>query len=544
MQTENEKDIILAPDVKPSSFDELVQQVYELIGNPLSTWAVAATIESLGVRDIDAVTDYEYNSVFDLAEDVYKKIKTHIKENYKDTKEIEFKLGDVWESFRLFFKYFGTGILFTMPMISQIVAIIIFEYALWAWFRFNVAQATMIAMGTIASFIITGGFIQILGRLVSKYMGEENYYLSWRAIKAVMYFAIPLVLIIAALTFLINIILPFYPQRMVSIGLTYFILISSMMLSSAVLYASGQKMVILVSILFGTLSVAFAMEVLDWGIYFSQWLGIGLTAGIQIVYVVIYYLYKIRSTRQQLYKQSLPTLEVSYYNTYRYFIYGLCYFSFLFIDRILAWSAGPPPPPYIIWFNTAYELGMDWALLSFIFTIALLEFVIQLFSHRILPAQKKADVSDLKKFNLYFSNFYSLQLVFLLVIGVVSIILTYFGVDALKVFVDDYPEIRDFFANPITLKVFWLGSIGYLFLVFGLLNSLFFFTMNRPEFVMYSMFAALLINALTGYVCSRIIGFEYAVIGLIAGSISFAVITGLIGKRFFKHLDYFYYSAY
>lgn len=534
---------IIVEGVDLGSIDQLTQQVYDLVGNPLSVWAVAATIESLGIRDIDVETDYGYKSVFELADEVFKKIKTHIRNKHEDEVK-DLKLGDVSESFKLFFKHFGTGILFTMPMISQIAAIIIFEYALWAWFRFNVAQATMIAMGTIAAFIITGGFIQVLGRLVSKYMGETNYYLSWKAIKSVIYFAIPLVLGVAALTFLINLILPFYPQRMVSIGLTYFILISLMMLSAAVLYASEQKAVILLSILLGTLSVAFGMEVLDWGIYFSQWLGISVTAGVQIIYIVLYYFFKIRMTRQQLYKQSLPRLEVSYYNTYRYFLYGFGYFTFLFVDRILAWSAGPPPPPYIIWFNTPYELGMDWALLSFIFTIALLEFIIHLFSHRIIPAQKKTMISKLKKFNLYFSNFYSLQLVLLFFIGIISIVGTYYGVSALRVFENDYPEIRDFFANPLTFKVFWLGSIGYLFLVFGLLNSLFFFTMNRPEFVLYSMLAALCVNALVGYFCSRIIGFEYAVVGLVAGSITFAAITGLIGKRFFKHLDYFYYSAY
>lgn len=542
MQTK-EQDIISIKE-EMTSFDELVQQVYDLVGNPISVWAVAATIESLGVRDIDAKADYEYASVFDLAEDVYQEIKKHVISKSEESKEEDFKLGNVFESWRLFFKHFGMGLLFTMPMISQIVAIMVFEYALWAWFRFNVAQATMIAMGTIGAFIITGGFIQVLGRLVSKYMGEENYYLSWRAIKAVMYFAIPLVLGIAALTFLINLILPFYPQRMVSIGLTYFLLISTMMLSAAVLYASQQKLVILISILLGTLSVAFGMEVLDWGIYFSQWMGISITAGTQIIYVVLYYFFKIRISRQQLFKQSLPKLEVSYYNTYRYFLYGFGYFTFLFVDRILAWSAGPPPPPYIIWFNTPYELGMDWALLSFIFTIALLEFIIHLFSHKIIPAQKKTDISKLKKFNQYFSNFYSLQLVILFFVGIISILATYYGVLSLRVFENDFPEIRDFFANPITFKVFWLGSIGYLFLVFGLLNSLFFFTMNRPEFVLYSMLFALCVNALTGYICSRVIGFEYAVIGLVAGSIVFAVTTGLIGKRFFKDLDYFYYSAY
>ncbi len=526
-------------------FFELVEKVYDLVGNPLSVWAVAATIESLGVRDIDAVTDYGYNSVFELAEDVYAKVKKDVRKKHDEEQEDDkFELGNIWESFRLFAKHFGSGILFTMPMLSQIAAIIIFEYALWAWFRFNVAQATMIALGTIGAFIITGGFIQVLGRLVSKYMGENNYYLSWKAIKSVTYIAVPLVLGIGALLFVINLILPFYPQRMMTLGLGYFFLISAMMLSASVLYASDQKVIILFSILFGTLSVAFSMEVLDLGIYISQWIGIGLTAGIQIIYTLIYYWYKIRSNRQQLFKQSLPKLEVSYYNTYRYFLYGFSYFTFLFVDRILAWSAGPPPPPYIIWFDTPYELGMDWALLSFIFTIALLEFTIHLFAHRLIPAQKNSTISKLKNFNTYFSNLYSLQLVLLLVVGIISIIATYYGVLALQVFEDDFPEIRDFFANPLTYKVFWMGSIGYLFLVFGLLNSLFFFTLNRPEFVMYSMLIALLINGIVGYVCSRVFSYEYAVLGMLAGAISFALITGLIGKRFFKHLDYFYYSAY
>lgn len=532
-------------NVSDDSFGLLTVQVYELIGNPLSEWAVAATIESLGVREIDAVTDYGYNSVFELAEDVFAKIKTEIRRKNENEPILEdIKLGDFWKSSQLFVKHFGMGILFTLPMISQIVAIILFEYALWAWFRFNVAQASMIAMGTISAFIVTGGFIQVLGRLVSKYMGESNYYLTWKAIKAVTIIAVPVVVGLAGLVFAINIILPFYPQRMISLSIVYYLLIATMMLSAAVLFASEKKLTILSSIIIGTLTVAFCMEVLDLGIYISQWIGIGVTAVIQLIYIFIYYWYKIRQNRQQLFGQSLPKLEVSYYNNYRYFLYGFCYFLFLFMDRILAWSAGPPPPPYIIWFNTPYELGMDWALITFIFTVAILEFSIHLFSYKILPAQKEADIKRLKFFNTYFSNFYSLQQVFLFVIGIVSIIVTYYGVLSLRVFADTYPEIQDFFASPITFKVFWLGSIGYLFLVFGLLNSLFFFTMNRPEFVLYSMMAAVVVNGITGFVCSRMFGFEYAVLGLIFGSMTFAIITGLIGKKFFRHLDYYYYSAY
>jgi len=58
------------------------------------------------------------------------------------------------------------------------------------------------------------------------------------------------------------------------------------------------------------------------------------------------------------------------------------------------------------------------------------------------------------------------------------------------------------------------------------------------------MIGSLLVNFVVGFLCSRIFGLEYAVIGLIAGSVVFALSTGFLAKRFFKHLDYFYYSAY
>ena len=74
MQTDIEKDTIFAEEADLGVFDVLVEQVYAMIGNPLSVWAVAATIESLGIRDVDAIVDYGYKSVFDLAEDVYERV--------------------------------------------------------------------------------------------------------------------------------------------------------------------------------------------------------------------------------------------------------------------------------------------------------------------------------------------------------------------------------------------------------------------------------------------------------------------------------------
>lgn len=530
---------------KPEAVQEITEKVHDLVGNPISKWAVAATIESLGVRDIDAKTDYGFDSVFELGEVVFERIKDKIDtEKTKEETIEDFKFGGFGRTLKLFAKHYSAGMVFSLPMLSQIVAILIFEYALWAWFDFNEAQATAVALGTIISFILTGGFIQTLGRLVSKYKGEGNYYLASKASLSVMKIAVPFVFVSAALILVTNLILPFFPQQLMLLSMTYMILISLLLLAASILFATEQRTMILMGILFGTVIVIFGMDFAGFGIYISQWLGIIVSTVIMVLYSVLYYRFKIKTLRQELFKQSLPEGEVNYFNTYRYFVYGFCYFTFLFMDRLMAWSAGPPPPEYIIWFNTPYELGMDWALISLVITIAMLEFSIHSFSLNLIPAQKKAFISRIKSFNRFFRRFYAKQVLLLIFVGGISILLTYYGVLSLRVFESEVPEIADFFANPMTFRVFWMASIGYLFLIFGLLNSLFFFTLNRPEMVMYAMIGSLFVNFITGFLCSRIFGLEYAVIGLMAGSLVFAVSTGILAKRFFKHLDFFYYSAY
>lgn len=523
--------------------DTLVVQVKEIVDIPMSSWAVAATIESLGIRDIDANTDYGYKNVFELAEFVFKKIQEELSSNEEKKIKKRYRIG-LLESVGMFGKHYSAGLILSMPMLIQIAAILLFEYALWAWLRFNEAQATVIAFGTISSFIVTGGFIQVVGRLVSKYKGEENYYLAAKAITKVFRFGVPVVLLSALVLILLNAAFPFYPASMLLLSVVYFVLISMLLLSASVLFATELRFMILFSITVATVLVIILMEVTSLGVYVTQWIGIIVATILMGGYSFLYYRIKIRELRQELIKQTLPNPEVSYYNNYRYFVYGFCYFLFLFMDRLLAWSAGPPPPPYLIWFNTPYELGMDWALISFVITIATLEYSIHAFSKYLIPAQKNIALNEFKAFNRYFRSFYLRQILLLLIISSVSILITYYGILSLRAFEERIPEIRDFFANPITFKVFWMGSIGYVFLVYGLLNSLFFFTLNRASFVMYSIIFALLVNFVVGFICSRWYGMEYATLGMLAGAVTFAFTTWLLARRFFRHLDYYYYSAY
>jgi hypothetical protein len=98
--------------------------------------------------------------------------------------------------------------------------------------------------------------------------------------------------------------------------------------------------------------------------------------------------------------------------------------------------------------------------------------------------------------------------------------------------------------QPVTQPVFWWAAIGYVFVVWGLLNSVFLFGLSRPSFVLRSLAPALALNVAVGFILSRTVRYDLAVVGLTAGSMAFMLISGYYTRRTLKNLDYFYYSAY
>lgn len=521
----------------------LKKQVRGQIGNPVNAWAVAATIESFGIREVDAQNEYGFDSIFDLAETLYWDIKQDIRLEGITLPQAEKLQGaGAWQETMLFIKHYSHGLLFLLPMMSQIVSILLYRYSLWAWLDFNEAQATVVAFGTITAFIITGGFIQVMGRSVTQYIREGYFSLALKSTNNILLIAITGLAAAGLFFFLLNQLIPFYPQTMVALGLVYMMLIGLLLLGSGILYALQRRISILMIIMFGTLLVVYNMNELQMGIYQSQWIALVVTSLLLFGYGYFYLWIKISRRNERKEQYNLPIAEVRYYVNYRYFMYGALYFLFLFVDRILAWSAGSPS--YIVWFNTPYELGMDWAILSLVFSIAVLEYSVHSFSKKILKLQQKGDFTQLEEYNTYFSRFYIKQLLVVLAVGIGSLLFAYYSVSSLAVFGNQIPEIRDFFANPMITKVFWIASISYLIMNIGLLHVLFFFTLNKPSYALNGIIWALIINIAVGYICSRVFALEYATLGLLAGAIAFAVITGISARRFFKNIDYYYYSAF
>jgi hypothetical protein len=548
---------IVDPDPLEEEKQELVEFILETVQSPVDFWAVAATLESRGMRDVDAEEKFDVKplirwvepksgyvvkgTIMVLAKEIYARCRERLKaQPREEEKQPELSW---WHRLRRFIKFYLQGTLFALPMTGQIISVLALRYSLWAFLEFSEERATVVAIGTIMSFIVTGGFVQAIGRKGMSYSEAGQHILAKQVCYGLIKLGTGLVLAVGLAFYVLNLIIPFFTQEMVWISLMYYFLLSELWLFISILYVLTQRLAILLSTLAGVLIVHLVMTYTDWGIHAAH--GLGMLGTNLIVAAYGYYLLDkaAKSVTGELKDARLPAWSILYYSLRLYFLYGMFYFGYLYLDRLVGWSAAEQPLPYIIWFRTPYELGMDWALISLIFSIAVLEYTINEFASIIIPTQKRFNAFDVVGHNRYFTRFYLRQIVLLVVIAVVSIIATYYAVTWLRRF-EEIKLVRDFFKNPITFFVYWTAAVGYNLMVVGLFNGVFFFSLSRPIPVLQAIVPASLVNAGVGYVLSRTISYEYSAVGMAIGSLVFAVLATRNALRMMKELDYYYYSAY
>ena len=77
-----------------------------------------------------------------------------------------------------------------------------------------------------------------------------------------------------------------------------------------------------------------------------------------------------------------------------------------------------------------------------------------------------------------------------------------------------------------------------------MMNNLFFFTLWKPNLGLNAIRIAILIDLVVGLLASRLISWEYGVLGFFVGSLVFAVVSTYYVLKFMHTLDYQYYSAF
>jgi len=520
---------------------ELVDFVLDQTVSPVDHWGVAATLESRGLRDVDAVEKFGCADIFALAEDVYARCRAQLRAappapEPGPARRWYARLGR-------FVLLYARGTFFAMPMAIQIVSVLVLGYALWASVRFNELQATAVALATILSFVVTGGFVQVIGRLGLFYSEQKSYLLAERVVHKLIRTGLAVAVAVGAATLLVDLLTSYFPLRLALVGLVYYLLLSALWLFLAVLYTLQRRLAILLTMTVGIGVIALVLRFTPFGLYAAHWAGLAGADVAALVWGRRLLRRNAAGVAGDLELARLPRLSILGYSSAPYFAYGVLYFGFLFLDRVVGWSTADDPLPFLILFRTPYELGLDWALLSMVLTIALLEYTINEFSSIIIPVQKRFSAFDIAAHNRYFRRFYARQLIMLVILTVASAVATYKGVLWFRQF-DELKQVRDFFASPITFRVFYWGVIGYGLLVWALLNCVFFFSLSRPWLVLRPLVAAVATDAVVGFVLSRVLDYSYSVVGLAVGSLVFALMTARHAARVLGQLDYYYYSAY
>jgi hypothetical protein len=512
---------------------QLLKTITKGKSKPFDEWEITALLETNGLRDIDALNEWGEPDLFSLAKKLLKYVDL-IEYEEKETKEERIKIKRIIQNYI-------KGSLFAFPMFIQILAMVIIGFGIWSSIEFSLKEATAIGLATLLALATTGGLSQIIGRKGLFYLKFEEYLLASQITKRLYILGLIFILLLSILFTFINLYFKLFPPYMFQLFIIYYILLSLLFLIFSVFYMIESYGTIAFMTFIGILIVYILFSFLKLNLILSQ--AIGLIVIILMSKIIAFYKMQKLKKKSESEGAILPNFPSLFYSLYPYFIYGTAYFLFLIMDRTLAWTTSKTYLPYFIWFNYPYEVGVDWALIPLIVTIALIEvFIYELgyFAFKKIN-ETKADV--IRNFNKYFLRVYKLAGLTFIIFGVISILLSFL----LPYFLKNFPyffQFVDVFFNNVNIFVFWFASIGYILLSWSLLNCIIFFAYSRHEFALKSILFGLFTNFAIGYTLSRAYYYYYSVIGLTAGAIVFAIISTYYAYNFFKNYDYFYYSAY
>src|SRR5207244_3216165 len=132
-------------------------------------------------------------------------------------------------------------------------------------------------------------------------------------------------------------------------------------------------------------------------------------------------------------------------------LYGCAYYGFLFADRLVAWSAGSHGRPFT--FRPAYEVGLDWALLSVAPALAYLEVAVHALSERISAEGARYGLDRVNEHNRSFRAFYARRLGVVVALLAVGSAVVFGGLRLARRFASLH-GVSSFFADPTTLRVY------------------------------------------------------------------------------------------
>lgn len=519
-----------------ATYNELLHAVLEMHIYPQDTFHVAALLESMGWNDARVSREFGVADIFELADLMWEDIQSKVGVQTFSSEEKHSGFALMISMVRSFLR----GLIFAFPMAISIAAMLNLKFSLWSYQYLSLEQATSIAIGTILSFVLVGGFTQAIARRGYFYIIQGYYDLARKNTFIFIGIGFLLCTITSVLLVILNGLFNLFSYEMLFLIVLYFFFLTSIWLSVTVMYILKKEIVFTGLIILGIFLVYLLFVVLGVNIILSQLISLLVVSICSLLLVLYFFVSAARKTDQHISK--LPRFSITIYTVWPYFLYGFLYFSFLFIDRVNAWSKNEDFMPYVIWFRGQYELGLDFALLTIIIPMGVCEVVVNRLMYDLESSQKNYLAIETHKLVAKFLGMYKRMTLLILISTIISSLIIY----QLILWYNDV-SIRlnneNILESDVTLFVLFWGIVSYAILAFSLMNIVILFALSQPNLVLKAIMPALLINMTVGFLASRWFDYHFAVFGLFVGSIVLFYLTTRSVLQVIRNLDYYLYAA-
>ncbi len=374
-----------------------------------------------------------------------------------------------------------------------------------------------LSLALMISLIVSGGFIQAISRRGQFYIGLKQPGLAAMVCGYLLRLGAMVSIAVAAFGLLVGWYFDLFTWPYLILWADEFIVLCALWMTCGVLAVREEHWRVPAAFAIGALAF-FAVRVTGHDALLAQLVGSGAVlaaAAIQVPRVFAH-----TSLDEAPTAAPLPRMTVLLYRALPYFWYGTLYFCFLFADRFAASASVAALTGAPFGLRPQYKLGMDLALLSFLFASAGVEYANIRFTVLLNRAMREPFRKDTGSFE---------RRVSIIHLQVLAIVVCTFIPTAALVGAMARRLLPGQPANVwATLAI---GDVGYMLLAIGLTNALALFSLNQPWSAVKAITIGLVVNLTVGTILSHMVSPYFAAAGLVAGGFVLALQSSVVVRQ-------------
>lgn len=488
---------------------------------PLDMFDLAVRLEAEGVTDEAAQADFGFATTMAMARDCFPSV-----ERAAQSHRPAPKADERGESI---LRAWVRGTAFALPMLLCAAALMTTGVSLWGG---DLAgdTASAVAIATVASLIVTGGFVQAMARRGLFHLGARNFPMAAALCSLWGRAAAAALGVTAAGAQVANLLFGWMPASLAAWSSAFFVLLGFYWLACGALYIVGRGVWIVLSTVAGIAAVAALHLGLGFALLTSQLIAVAAATACAAAGVALFF--RAQGVRMELSEAGVISPAREVYLTAPYFLYGAAYYIFMFTDRLMAWTAGTNAAALPLQFRGDYETALDLAMVALVPQAGLVQASLVSFHREVKRVQDALPAGHFTRFNELLREFYLWRLARLAAFGFAASGAVFAAVTHLQLL--PFEAMR-----PVLL----LALAAFPILVMGLWNASLLFALGTPTPVAGAITLGIAFTAAPGYLLTRTGSYDAAVVGFLIGAFTFAAVSGFSVLKRFRSLDHHYYAS-